>query len=414
MSTGCHLALLFVLLLATASHCKFYIYDNWPAELEDVWPPVNATLHPEAGYSHEFRGNGGAGQLIDASLGMFQTWQFAFFQLLMHRLRTSTQRSFDPREATAFIIPFDLGVHSHLDHENGRLRLASPHGWVANRLLKKAQRDRKVFWRRNGHDHYILFGITAYQMVGIGVKVFFMSVCENCTVLTIETSPTHTAIPGRGKKYWYAQPYPSFFHVTQDMTSFPWEVRPLAQRDILALFIGSVHTKTPSSNKVRRVLYKQCTSSRKCIWRKTAHTCQGVSRLHTYHLIVTFNQLDQVVNQTDAIYLFRRARYCLAPPGDSLTRKSLFDSLLAGCVPVVFIRASLTQYDWHLSREDFNKVAVYISMKDVLQNKANFITRLESIDDTELIRKQTYIATIAARLQYSVVRLPAVSKKCIT
>ena len=32
------------------------------------------------------------------------------------------------------------------------------------------------------------------------------------------------------------------------------------------------------------------------------------------------------------------------PTGDSLTRKSLFDSLVAGCIPVLFSRASLTQY----------------------------------------------------------------------
>ena len=266
---------LIILLILSVSYCKIYIYDNWPHELEDVWPPAGATLHPEAGYSHEFRGNGGAGQLIDASLGIYQTWQFAFFQMMIHRLRTSTWRTFDPREATAFIIPFDLGVHSHLDHKNGRLRLASPHGWTAIRLLKEAQRD-KVLWRREGHDHYLLFGITAYQMVGIGVKSFFMNGCENCTVLTIETSPTRTAIPGRGKKYWYAQPYPSFFHFTEGMTTYPWDIRPLEQRDILALFIGSIRTKTPTSNRIRKLLYKQCSSSSKCIWRRTAHTCQGV------------------------------------------------------------------------------------------------------------------------------------------
>ena len=34
------------------------------------------------------------------------------------------------------------------------------------------------------------------------------------------------------------------------------------------------------------------------------------------------------------------------PVGDSLTRKSLFDSLVAGCIPVLFSRASLTQYKY--------------------------------------------------------------------
>ena len=45
----------------------------------------------------------------------------------------------------------------------------------------------------------------------------------------------------------------------------------------------------------------------------------------------------------------QRARYCPAPPGDSLTRKSLFDALVAGCVPVIFSRASLEQYKWFLT-----------------------------------------------------------------
>ena len=72
---------------------------------------------------------------------------------------------------------------------------------------------------------------------------------------------------------------------------------------------------------------------------------------------------------------------------------------------MLFIRASLTQYDWHLSKQDVDKVSVYISMEDMLQNKENFIQRLEAIDDAELLRKQQYIAEIAARLQYSVVSL---------
>lgn len=42
----------------------------------------------------------------------------------------------DPREASAFIIPFDIGVHSSIDHETGRKRKASPHAWFAKQLLE--------------------------------------------------------------------------------------------------------------------------------------------------------------------------------------------------------------------------------------------------------------------------------------
>ena len=69
----------------------------------------------------------------------------------------------NPSEATAFgigninnfncvvytsfaclVIPFDLGVHSYIDHLDGRPRLASPHGWAASMFLVNACKHNKV------------------------------------------------------------------------------------------------------------------------------------------------------------------------------------------------------------------------------------------------------------------------------
>jgi len=47
----------------------------------------------------------------------------------------------DPSKASAFIIPFDAGVHSYIDHKTGKPRLASPHGWTAIALLQQASRN---------------------------------------------------------------------------------------------------------------------------------------------------------------------------------------------------------------------------------------------------------------------------------
>lgn len=58
---------------------------------------------------------------------MFDTLEFS--QSLLNSLLR------DPTKAAAFIIPFDAGVHSYIDHENGKPRLASPHGWRAISLL---------------------------------------------------------------------------------------------------------------------------------------------------------------------------------------------------------------------------------------------------------------------------------------
>jgi hypothetical protein len=68
--------------------------------------------------------------------------------------------------------------------------------------------------------------------------------------------------------------------------------------------------------------------------------------------------LSQVVNASSQMLLFQRAQYCPAPPGDSITRKSLFDSLVAGCVPVLFAKASLGQYLWFFTAEEVNVLFV--------------------------------------------------------
>jgi hypothetical protein len=65
-----------------------------------------------------------------------------------------------------------------------------------------------------------------------------------------------------------------------------------------------------------------------------------------------------VVNASSQMLLFQRAQYCPAPPGDSITRKSLFDSLVAGCVPVLFAKASLGQYLWFFTAEEVNVLFV--------------------------------------------------------
>jgi hypothetical protein len=148
-------------------------------------------------------------------------------------------------------------------------------------------------------------------MVGIGVKVFFMEICQNCTVVTIETSPTNTAISGRSHKYWYAVPYPSSFHWWEGIKELPWEVNSIttARRDILSLFIGSVKTWNANSNSLRRTLYTHCNADKECQWHNTAHACNGV-RNYTHVLSgvlrlfgellmkLSFRFLDKIQNVT--------------------------------------------------------------------------------------------------------------------
>jgi hypothetical protein len=126
---------------AAGKGAYFYIYD-WAKEFDDLWPPPGALLHNKSGYNHEFYDNYGAGRQLNSTYGLYQTWQFSLYKNTMARLRVSAYRTRDPTQASAFIIPFDLGVHSYIDHKDGHPRLASPFGWAAGYFLINAFKDK--------------------------------------------------------------------------------------------------------------------------------------------------------------------------------------------------------------------------------------------------------------------------------
>eukprot|EP01038_Epipyxis_sp_PR26KG_P013775 gene13775-18478_t len=383
---------------------QFFIY-NWSipnlrnkgqnnsiwGSLGDLYPPPTAILDPAAHYNHKFYSNNGIGELISGKYGLFHTWQFSLYKNIMQRLYYSINRTRDPYQACAYIVPFDLGVHSYVDHVDGRYRLPSPFGWNANELLRKSQRD-KIIWKNFGHDHFIIMSLTAFHMVGIGVKTFIMTICENCTVITIETTPTTSAnayYTNRHRKNWYAVPYPSSYHWWIGIEELPWAINNNNKnnRHIFALFVGSTRTTNIQSNNFRKLLYSQCVGNLKynCKWVSANHSCDGV------------------VNATSEMLLFKSSTFCLAPPGDSITRKSLFDALVSGCIPVIFARASLSQYLWHLSKEEIANVSVYIPKQSIVKDGNNFIDILSDISEKKIYLMQKSISLIAPKLQYSLV-----------
>jgi hypothetical protein len=278
--------------------------------------------------------------------------------------------------------------YNFADHKSGKVRLASPHGWEAIQLLKKEKRKNKHVWKNRGHDHFAFFSLIGFQYVGIGTKTFFQKVCNNCSALTIETTPFQIAQPGRSRKYWYAVPYPSSFHWCEGIKEYPWQVKPASARDITAIFIGSIKTKTPKSTQLRRQLSKDCNavSDKLCQWHATAHSCTGIQG-----------------NVSSPVLMYKRTKFCLAPTGDSFTRKSLFDSYLAGCIPVIFARMSLSMYGWHISPEELAATSVFIPREKILDGRTNFMDVLKEIDDENILQMQIAIEKIGFRLQYSVV-----------
>ena len=91
------------------------------------------------------------------------------------------------------------------------------------------------------------------------------------------------------------------------------------------------------------------------------------------------------------IKLFMESEFCLQPDGDSPTRKSVFDSLIAGCIPVVFDPFTAHyQYPWHLP-EDYRKYCVFIEQDEVKMSEVNVVEKLRKITVKERQEMRKYI-----------------------
>ncbi|KAM1217187.1 hypothetical protein ACFX2J_013392 [Malus domestica] len=68
-------------------------------------------------------------------------------------------------------------------------------------------------------------------------------------------------------------------------------------------------------------------------------------------------------NPSSVTRVFQSSVYCLQPGGDSYTRRSTFDSILAGCIPVFFHPgAAYSQYLWNLPK-NHSSYSVYIPVR---------------------------------------------------
>ena len=88
--------------------------------------------------------------------------------------------------------------------------------------------------------------------------------------------------------------------------------------------------------------------------------------------------------------------------GDDPARKAVSDSIVSGCIPVIFeFRTLYDQYPWHLTEREALDISVYIPGGDVRSGQLDFMTVLLGISSDVIKMKQEALAMIAPRIQYA-------------
>lgn len=335
----------------------------------------------------------GAGRILNASLYEHKTSQFSLFKLMYERALLDPRRVHDPELADSFLIPYDYGMDASFFETNGRMRRTNcPQANEVVRRLKES----KYFLRKNGHDHTLIVSINQNMNYFFGAKncLEMSLLCWNVTKLCIDeymfiAADRDYELKHRGIN-WHAVPFPSDYHYSSSINSaLPWDMKSNLERPFVISFTGNPRRFNEIATQIREALLIQCDK----------------------HPTFCFNSTYRHDGKVSPNQMSRKSIFCLQPPGDMPTRKSLFDSILSGCIPVLFHPLTARfMYEWHLGQDIWEDIGLHYDTIDeingLISQKIDFIQEIYNLykNNPSLVRmKQQKIEQIAFRLQYTLI-----------
>ncbi|KAK7308456.1 hypothetical protein VNO77_42062 [Canavalia gladiata] len=321
--------------------------------------------------------NNGLGQPLSTA-SWYATHQFIAEMIVHARLENHPCRTWEPDNALLFYIPFYGGLHASSMFREPNLTLRDS---LAVDLIDFIQSQH--WWKRhNGKDHFLALGRTAWDLMrtkdgpDFGANILLnLPPVQNMSVLTVERQPW----TGSNQ---FGIPYPSYFHPHTLNELLTWQNSMREhERPHLFSFVGGTR-KGLEKAKVRDVLVKQCNESQHC---NLVQCGSGASKCH-----------DPMV----VLQVMTNSKFCLQAPGDSFTRRSTFDSVLAGCIPVFFSpHTAYTQYVWYLPT-DRDTYSVYIDEKVVCEGK-RIEEMLMKISSEDVKRMREVVIGLIPKLTYA-------------
>ncbi|KAG8481244.1 hypothetical protein CXB51_026057 [Gossypium anomalum] len=98
------------------------------------------------------------------------------------------------------------------------------------------------------------------------------------------------------------------------------------------------------------------------------------------------------------IEVFRNSVFCLQPPGDSYTRCLMFDSILAGCIPVFFHPYSAyAQYIWYFPK-NYTSYSVYIPANDIKHGSVSINESLSRFSEDRVVAMRKEVVKLIPKV----------------
>ncbi|KAL9671735.1 hypothetical protein QQ045_009306 [Rhodiola kirilowii] len=321
--------------------------------------------------------DGGFEAWSSSSSSWYDTDQFTLELIFHTRMKRYDCLTSNSSLADAIYIPFYAGLEAS---RTLRLRNTAERDRVGKEVMKYI--SSLSGWRVwEGRDHFFVAGRIGRDFIRPvnssywGNSLMCQTESKHITMLTLEAS-------GRGSHNEVAIPYPTYFHPS----SFD-EVRELQRyvvvrpRKHLFAFAGAPRRR----GSFRDEVISQCKASK--------NQCG---------LISCGNGDDNKECQSPlkVIKLFQNSKFCLQPPGDSPTRRSTFDSIISGCIPVFFsLNSGPDQYHWHFPMK-YTEYSVYINQESVRIKKVEIAKVLSSIAEETVEAMRSKVVEMIPRVIY--------------
>ncbi|KAK6934031.1 Exostosin, GT47 domain [Dillenia turbinata] len=307
----------------------------------------------------------------------FITSQFALGVIFHNRMKHYECLTHNSSLASAVYVPFYAGIDLEqlLLGFNVSTRDSNPKRVV--KWLAKQPEWKSLY----GADHFLALGRISWDFLrstnhDLDWGNIFLRLPEsrNMTFLSIESSPTNSND--------FAIPYPTYFHPSSDEQVFEWQNRMRHQkREYLFSFAGG--QRSTMKNSVRSELVEQCQAS------------------SAYCKFLNCSSDSNCYDPPNVMKLFQSSHFCLQPPGDSYTRKSAFDSIVAGCIPVFFHPGSAyVQYLWYLPK-NYSRYSVFIPDKLVRQKSVSIEKVLLGLSKEEISGMREEVIRLIPKVIYA-------------
>ncbi|XP_042504436.1 probable xyloglucan galactosyltransferase GT19 [Macadamia integrifolia] len=302
----------------------------------------------------------------------------------------------DPSIADAIFLPYYGAIDSLRYLYGPEVNSSADHGLSLYRFLQK--NNPKIWSRYSGHDHFLVLARPAWdfsQPLSNDPPLWGTSFLElpqfyNITALTLESRPWP----------WqeHAVPYPTSFHPPTLALLYSWIARVRrARRTTLMLFAGG--GGVASAPNVRHSIRSECENSTAISNNPTTGTTTS-GQFKDCQIVDCSNG----VCEHDPIRFMRpmlQSSFCLQPPGDTPTRRSTFDGILAGCIPVFFEELSAkSQFGWHLPEDQYREFSVFIPKEEVVAKGLRITSVLKTIPAVEVRRMRDKLIDMIPRIMY--------------